>query len=268
MSNWRTSKPMLKIKRIVKTILYWGNNYTCPLCGNSFREMRYLGLDLPVIKELQIIGAGRRKMQCPTCCSSDRSRMIFLYLRDHLNIADKSKQWNILHVAPESDLYSALQPLLRGHCDKYVCGDKFEPGVFYPGYTKYMDITDIGYADNSFNLIVCNHVLEHVPDDARAMSELFRVLQPGGVAILQVPLSKTLDKTVEDTTITDPSERERRFGQCDHCRVYGKDYKERLETAGFTFSQINISVDEKYATFALSFDEELFIAQKPIDATK
>ena len=260
--NWRNNKAALKLKRIVKTILYRGNTYTCPLCGNSFRDMRYLGLDIPVLKELQVIGAGRRKKQCPTCCSSDRSRMIYLYLRDYLNISDTKKRWNILHIAPEHELYTALRPMLKNNCGQYVCGDKFEANHFFPDYIEYIDITKIGYNENTFDLIICNHVLEHVPNDLDAMRELRRVLKPGGVAILQVPLSKILKKTVEDPSITDPSERERRFGQYDHCRIYGQDFSSRLEEAGFTFSQINISGEEKYATFALSFDEELFIARK------
>ena len=260
--NWRNTKAALKIKRIVKIILYWGRTYTCPLCNHNFRTMRYLGLDLPVMKELQVIGAGRRKKQCPACCSSDRSRMIYLYLRDYLNISDKGKQWSILHIAPENDLYSTLQPLLKENCLQYVCGDKFEAKHFFPDYIKYIDITDIDYSDNTFDLIICNHVLEHIPNDLDAMKELYRVLKPGGIAILQVPLSKKLKKTFEDPSITDPAERERLFGQFDHYRIYGQDFSKRITEAGFTFSTISISHEEKYAKFALTLEEELFIAQK------
>ena len=94
-----------------------------------------------------------------------------------------------------------------------------------------MDITDIQYPDDSFDAIYCSHVLEHVPDDAKAMSELYRVLKPGGWAILAVPIRG--DTTFEDPTTTEPEERERLFGQSDHVRYYGKDFKDRLEAAGF-----------------------------------
>ena len=251
-----------KIKRIVKKILYWGNTYTCPLCNNHFRAMRYLGLNLPVIKELQIVGAGKRRASCPACFSSDRSRMIYLYLRDDMNLPDSQKKWNILHIAPEHDLYTAIRLMLKNNCEQYICGDKFEANIYYPDYIRHMDITGIGYDDNTFDLIICNHVLEHVSDDRKAMSELFRVLRPGGTAILQVPISKTLEQTFEDPLVTDPSERERLFGQWDHCRVYGQDFGRRLEEEGFTFSPVSICHREKYANFALNLEEELFVARK------
>ncbi|MEM9023365.1 MAG: methyltransferase domain-containing protein, partial [Bacteroidota bacterium] len=96
-----------------------------------------------------------------------------------------------------------------------------------------MDITAIPHGDNHFDLVICNHVLEHIPDDRLAMRELFRVLKPGGQAILQVPIGLTLEQTIEDPSITDPAEREVRFGQFDHLRIYGQDYSDRLAEAGF-----------------------------------
>lgn len=100
-------------------------------------------------------------------------------------------------------------------------------------YDIRLDITDMNFEDNFFVVIICSHVLEHVMDDRKAMSELFRVLKPKGIAILQVPISKTVRKTFEDFTITSPEEREKYFGQKDHVRIYGQDYKKRLQNIGF-----------------------------------
>src|SRR4249920_3892182 len=97
-----------------------------------------------------------------------------------------------------------------------------------------MDISKIPYKANCFDVIICNHVLEHIPNDRQAMSDLYRVLKPGGWAILQVPISLSLDRTYEDPTAVTREEREKKFGQHDHVRIYAKDYKDRLENVGFT----------------------------------
>jgi SAM-dependent methyltransferase len=102
-----------------------------------------------------------------------------------------------------------------------------------------MDITDIPLDDGSFDMIVCSHVLEHVPDDRKAMRELFRVLRPGGWAVLQSPLDPARPHTYEDWSITAPQERQRAFGQHDHVRIYGRDYGDRLEEAGFRVERVN-----------------------------
>jgi predicted SAM-dependent methyltransferase len=129
-----------------------------------------------------------------------------------------------LHIAPEKGLEKRLR---KQHGD-YLTADLYEQDVMVK-----MDITDIQFADGSFDVILCNHVLEHVPDDRKAMSELHRVLRPGGWGILQVPISKLLRSTYEDSSITTDAGREQAFGQSDHVRIYGPDYRERLERAGF-----------------------------------
>lgn len=128
-----------------------------------------------------------------------------------------------------------------------------------------IDITDIPYADNTFDVIICSHVLEHIPEDRKAMLELFRVLKKGGWAILQVPLDSTRNVTFEDPNITNPKEREKYFGLRDHVRIYGLDYKNKLELAGF-----RVKVD-KYAEslgtqiiekFGLLKDEDIYFCEK------
>jgi len=124
-----------------------------------------------------------------------------------------------------------------------------------------MDITDIHCADNYFDLILCNHVLEHIPDDRKAMRELCRVLKPGGKAILQVPLSILLKETYEDFSVTDPAERIRLFGQRDHCRIYGQDYENRLKESGFEFCPVKIDFT-RYPHYGLDEREEVMVAMK------
>jgi SAM-dependent methyltransferase len=129
-----------------------------------------------------------------------------------------------------------------------------------------MDITDITFADNSFELIICNHVLEHIPDDAQAMRELFRVLKPGGLAILQVPISYAIDSTYEDFTIVDSEARLAAFGQRDHVRIYGPDYPQRLGRAGFAVKAHPVTEmfrDDEVDQFRLLINERLFECRKP-----
>ena len=124
-----------------------------------------------------------------------------------------------------------------------------------------MDITNILYEDNTFDVILCSHVLEHIIDDRKAIRELFRVLKPGGWAILQVPLSNENDKTLEEPSIISPRDRERIFGQKDHVRIYGRDYKDRLEKAGFTVKvdgYVRELGDDKIKKHGLSEDQEIY----------
>lgn len=113
----------------------------------------------------------------------------------------------------------------------YLSGDLFDPGAM-----ERIDITDIRFPDDSFDLILCSHVLEHVPDDRKAISELFRVLKPGGTAFLLVPIGSA--RTFEDPSVTDPDERLRFFGQKDHVRQYGPDFEDRLVEAGFRVTRV------------------------------
>ncbi len=132
----------------------------------------------------------------------------------------------LLHLAPEKPL---MDLFIKQNNIDYLTADLNPEQVMVK-----MDITAIQYPDNIFDAILCNHVLEHIPDDRKAMRELYRVLKPGGWAILQVPVSKILEQTYDDITITSPQDREKYFGQKDHVRIYGKDYTQRLKEAGFT----------------------------------
>ena len=132
---------------------------------------------------------------------------------------------------------------------------------------QVMDVGALPLDDNAFDLVICNHVLEHIPDDAKAMSELYRVLRPGGEAILQVPISLNLDRTYEDFSILSHEGREREFGQEDHCRIYGTDYRDRLELAGFTvrpLDPVGAFGEDIVRRYALLPEEKLYICSKPL----
>ena len=219
------------------------------------------GFNLPVLSEKRIIGGGFRLNDvCPRCYSIDRDRLIFLFLQEKTNIFSSPQK--IFHVAPEGCLRALLTSMPNLN---YKSGVKYLEGYYYDRKTNLIDITQIPFNDEEFDVIICNHVLEHIPDDKKALRELYRVLKPGGLAILQVPISKVLLTTYEDSTVNTAEERERKFGQFDHVRIYGQDYSNRLENVGFTVKICNPTRDkwpvplEKYA---INPEEDLYIAYK------
>ena len=170
----------------------------------------------------------------------------------------------MLHFAPEA----VLEKLLReGRDVRYVTADRFMAGV-----NAKMDLTALAFHDDSFDSILCVHVLEHVIDDRRAMRELCRILKPGGWAILQVPMDVAKEQTFEDFSITSPKDRERLFGEWDHVRIYGLDYAARLREAGFTVEVDPFPKrlgDERIRRYGLLRDENVYFCTKiaPIEAT-
>jgi len=165
----------------------------------------------------------RQNALCPSCLSLERHRLIWVYLKQKTNFF--STQLNILHIAPELCFMDRFE---KQHSEKYITAD-----IESPLAKVKMDIHQIPFHENHFDVVLCNHVLEHVADDIKAMSEIKRVLKPGGWAILQVPFfSPVPDVTFEDNSIKDKREREKIFGQDDHVRKFGKDYLQRIEQAG------------------------------------
>ncbi|MEI7981939.1 MAG: methyltransferase domain-containing protein [Bacteroidota bacterium] len=242
-------------------LLYSGDLYYCPYCKKSFRKFLPGGFDIPVIYEKKIIGAGFRSHDvCPRCYSLDRDRLVYLFLKDKTTIFTSPVK--VFHVAPEGCLRALLSSLPN---IIYVPGVKYLEGYYYARQTNLIDITSIPYSEDAFDVIICNHVLEHIPDDLLAMKELYRVLKPGGWAILQVPISKVLQSTYEDDTVNTPEERERVFGQFDHVRIYGQDYRNRLESVGFTVRTFQPEKDKLASAtknYAINPDEELFVVYK------
>ncbi|MBW4496555.1 MAG: methyltransferase domain-containing protein [Oscillatoria princeps RMCB-10] len=198
-----------------RSLFYTGNRVYCPCCDRQFRKF---------ISFTNLGGNLRENAICPRCSSHERHRLLWLFLKNKTNLFDRNIK--LLHFAPE--YYFWLKFSTSPNLD-YHSADLSSSLA-----SSKMDITNILYEDNCFDAILCNHVLEHIMDDRKAMSELFRVLKPGGWAILQVPLDRQREKTFEDPQIVSPEEREKLFGQYDHVRMYGRDYKDRLEAVGFT----------------------------------
>lgn len=193
-------------------VFYRGHAVQCPICNSHYRSFLPYGRRNP-----------RPNALCPSCLSLERHRLIWLYLKEKTNFF--SRKLSVLHIAPEPCFMKRFEKI---HGDTYITGD-----IESPLAKVKMDIHRIPFEENKFDVVLCNHVLEHVQDDIKAMSEIKRVLKPGGWAILQVPFfSPVPDNTLDDNSITDPREREKVFGQDDHVRKFGKDYPQRIEKSG------------------------------------
>ena len=233
--------------------MYQGNKVNCPICNSSFEVFGEYGL------------TKRTNAKCHNCGSLERHRLIYLYLTETMNIFDKNiKPIRLLHFAPEKISYERFD---LNQSISYTPCDLFPELYNYGGKSKIkkVDITNIPFEDQSFDIILCNHVLEHIPDDNLAMSELYRVLSEGGNGIFQVPIDYSRKETYEDWSITSPEEREKAFGQNDHVRWYGQDYKNRLEKVGFTVNEIDIKskfTSDEIFKFGLMESEKIYHCKK------
>ncbi len=246
----------------LRTVTSWpwmrGDRYECPFCRRRFGRFYPEGLRLPVFKEKQITSGGYSEhRRCPWCWSSERDRLLHLSLTQGPPWG--SRMGTVLHLAPEFHLQRLLR---RVFGIRYVAGDLRSPLA-----QVKMSVLDLPVRASSIDGIVCNHVLEHVVDDQKAMAELFRALKPGGWAILQVPIGLALERTYEDCSIKEPAARERAFGQFDHVRIYSRnDYRRRLEVAGFEVTIENCL--EKFGAktverLRLNPLEDLHLCRKP-----
>jgi SAM-dependent methyltransferase len=197
-------------RRRLARFVYRGDEVECPCCGASF------GAFAPDWNRAAAI--------CPGCGSHERHRALALYLRERTDIAERSQR--MLHFAPEHALDRVLEPLPG--LDRMTAD--VEPGAA----DLQIDITDIDLDDESFDSILCSHVLEHVDDDRAAMRELHRVLRPDGWALILVPVDLGREATLEDPAITTPAQRVAAYWQADHMRLYSLDIADRLTEAGFT----------------------------------
>ncbi|MCF6297686.1 MAG: methyltransferase domain-containing protein [Flavobacteriaceae bacterium] len=214
---------LIKLSYLASPILvFWlkGSKYIDPIDGKSFRKFLPYGY-----------GEQRPNVLSPSTLSLERHRLIWLYLKNKTDFFTKKQK--VLHMAPEQcflKIFKGMKNL------DYITADLYTTIVDVKA-----DILDLPFEDNSFDIIFCNHVLEHIEDDHKAMSELYRVLKPKGMGIFQIPQDLSLEKTYEDFSITSPEERAKHFGQYDHVRTYGKDYFERLRKVGFTVDEIDYS---------------------------
>ncbi len=238
---------LIRLSYIAKPFLAFylrGNNYQDPIDLRFFRKF------LPYGYEQQ-----RENVLSPSTLSLERHRLFWLYLKretDFFSVPAK-----VLHFAPEQAFYKRFRKMQNLD---YTTTDLNSPLADVKA-----DICDLPFEDNCYDYIFCNHVLEHIPDDSSAMRELYRVLKPGGMAILQIPQDLSREKTFEDDSITDRKERAKIFGQYDHVRIYGRDYFDKLRSVGFHVSEIDYTTQlqtREVDTYRLAANEILPVCYK------
>ena len=227
---------LIKASYIVRPVISWylrGDKFTDPIDGRSFRKFLPYGY----VKQ-------RENALSPSTLSLERHRLMWLFLRDNTTFFTATKKLKVLHIAPEQcflDIFRKQQNL------NYITSDLESPIADVKA-----DICDLPFKENEFDVVFCNHVLEHISNDTKAIQELYRVLKPGGFGIFQIPQDLSKAITFEDNTITDRKERAKLFGQYDHVRVYGRDYFDKLRSIGFKVDEVDytkkITLDkiEKY----------------------
>ncbi|WP_106793128.1 class I SAM-dependent methyltransferase [Aquimarina sp. Aq78] len=232
------------IARPILSLFLRGNTYTDPIDGKSFSRFLPYGY-----------GKQRDNVLSPSTLSLERHRLLWLFLTNETEFFTTPTK--VLHFAPEQAFYKRFRNLK--HLD-YTTTDLNSPLADVKA-----DICNLPFTDNEYDIIFCNHVLEHIPDDTKAIQEIFRVLKPGGMAILQIPQDLNRDVTFEDNSITDSQERARIFGQYDHVRVYGRDYFEKLRSIGFKVDEVdytNILSKECVTKYCLAPGEILPVCYK------
>lgn len=231
--------------RRVAPLLYRGDNVACPICEKQFSKFLSYGSNQAL----------RENVLCPHCLSLERHRLLWLYLKERTNFF--TAEHKFLHIAPEQCFYHRFKAMPNL---KYYTGDLESPLAEY-----HFDLHKVPFEENSFDVIMCNHVLEHVDDYARCMHELYRVLKPGGWAIMQVPIDYSNKETYEDASITSPEEREKHFWQKDHLRLFGTDYPDKLRAVGFRVKEdrfVRSLPAEKREKMRLQSEEIIYFAQK------
>ncbi len=238
---------------------YKGHGFTCNVCQQQY--FRFVD-DWPssenknALSNSNVIAGYGKNIMCPNCLSNARERLVIAMLQHHINIENKK----ILHLSPEKNTYQYLITK-----SQVVTAD-LVPG-FYKNIDKHIkqeDLTALSFADQSFDLVIANHVLEHISDDLKAMSEIYRVLKKGGIAILQVPYSETISATIEEPLIANTERQSELFGQKDHVRIYQlNDYISRLGQSGFIVSKISYKELSAFHQHAIQVDETFLDIKKP-----
>lgn len=220
-------KPIKRLRNKIFALLNPGKKVYCLYCKRTFRKFLHEGVKSPVFKKYRVAGGGYKlNVQCPHCYSVDRSRLLYLFFQLRTDVY--KKKTSILHISPNKEIANVL----KGDTITQTVGS-IEPEMYSEYNPIYLDVQKMDFPDNTFDVVICCHVIEHVDHDDQAMREIYRVLKPGGFAVLQVPLALNLEKTIEDRTLATDKERKLKFGQVDHVRLYGMDYIEKLKAAGF-----------------------------------
>jgi len=231
--------------KLFAPLLLSGNNVECNICGKHYSRFLPYGS----------LSRQRNNVLCPNCLSLERHRLIWLFLQKKTDFFIHTKK--VLHVAPEQCFYKRFRKLLTMD---YTTGDLESPLA-----DIHFDLHNIPFEDDLFDVVICNHVLEHVEDDRKCMREIYRILKKGGFAILQVPVDYTREHTFEDSSVTDPKERERLFWQVDHLRLYGRDYGQILRSVGFYVTESDFVKDiseKEIKRMRLPAKEVLYFCEK------
>lgn len=240
---------LIKVSYWVRPLIAWwlkGNRFEDPIDGKKFRKFLPYGY-----------GIQRENALSPSTLSLERHRLLWLYLKNETDFFSTKNQQKLLHIAPEQCFLDLFR---KQHNLNYITSDLESPIADVKA-----DICDLPFKDEEFDIIFCNHVLEHIPDDTKAMQELFRVLKPGGFGIFQIPQDLERATTFEDDSITDPKERAKIFGQYDHVRVYGRDYFDKLRSIGFDVDEVDYTkkiAPELVERFSLAKGEILPVCYK------
>lgn len=227
-------------------ILYRGTNVECPVCERKFSKFLSYGSNV----------AHRENVLCPYDLTLERHRLMYLYLKQESNFFT-AENLAVLHMAPEQCFIGIFK---KQSNLEYVTAD-----IESPIAELHFDLHNIPLEENRFDVVFCNHVMEHVEDPIQCMKELYRVMKKGAWAIMQVPQDFRRDKTYEDANIIDPKEREQHFWQKDHLRLFGKDYPQWLEKAGFIVDEFDLTKHfdmNEINRFRLMQGEILYIAKK------
>ncbi|MCX6269990.1 MAG: class I SAM-dependent methyltransferase, partial [Bacteroidetes bacterium] len=260
MYNTIIKKPVRNIKLIANQINSKRECYICHRRFNHFNKYQGGIKNVPLwLRKLEIVGSDPDNFKCPFCGSTDRERHLYMYF-DKLNLWENLRDKSVLHFAPEIQLRKKIEQYAPA---KYIKAD------LYPSDStiQKMDTTNIPFNNESFDIVICNHVLEHIPDHMKALKEIFRILKPNGIAILQTPFSKLLKKNIEDEAINTDELRLIFYGQTDHVRVFSEpQFIQSLVTAGFIVDvkkhQDFFNDDESYS-FGVNKIEDLIKVTKP-----
>jgi SAM-dependent methyltransferase len=232
--------------KLIAPLLYKGNNVTCPVCEKDFSKFLSYGSDV----------AHRENVLCPFDLTLERHRLMWLYLKNETTFFTANKL-NVLHIAPEQCFHALFK---KQKNLVYTTGDLVSPIA-----DLHFDLHEIPLENDLFDVVFCNHVMEHVNDVHQCMSEIYRVLKPGGWAIMQVPQDFNRATTLEDPSITSPEDREKFYWQKDHVRLFGNDYPTYLTKAGFQVEEYRV-VDHfngnEIERYRLQREEILYLSRK------
>lgn len=244
---------LIRLSYFVSPVLAFflkGDKFTDPIDGKSFKSFLTYGY-----------GKQRNNVLSPSTLSLERHRLLWLYLKNKTNFFSSENQMvpkkKVLHFAPEQCFLKRFRKLK--HID-YTTTDLNSPIADVKA-----DICELPFAEDSYDIIFCNHVLEHIPNDTKAMQELYRVMKPGGYGVFQIPQDASREVTFEDDSITDRHERAKIFGQYDHVRVYGRDYFNKLRSVGFKVNEVDYTAElskETITRFCLANGEIIPVVYK------